>query len=95
MQVVKDHFGTEVSIGDYLVQITKESTSVSIHYCVVYGFIWRGDNNTQVKVASVEKTWKGTLHYYLTTLTVDNFVRITSESIPDHIRLGLLNRIKI
>lgn len=91
MQVVKDAYGQEVSIGDFLVHVTKGSEEIHIHYSVVYGFIWRGYKNARMLVVSVtNKHYGGTLDYYRTSLTVDNFVRIPMEAVPAEIKEGLL-----
>lgn len=96
MQVIKDHFGNEVFIGDALVHVVKQSTSVGIHYSIVYGFIWRGDKHVEAKVVSVRKhCWKKDEYmFYRSTLTSNNFVKIPTDSIPLQLRTGLLDKIK-
>lgn len=91
MQVVKDHFGTEVFIGDAILHYVKNSTDVDIHYSIIYGFIWRGDNNYQAKVVS----YNDRSIYYRATLTSNNFVRISLDMIPDDIKKKLLALIKV
>ena len=95
MLVVKDAFDSEVAIGDFLVHIVKHSTSVGIHYSVVYGFIWHGnEKEVSMKVVSVRKTWRGEYKYYRATLTENNFVRTTIDAVPENIRKGLLDKVK-
>lgn len=96
MQVVKDKFGNEISIGDALVHVVKKSTSVGIHYSIVYGFIWCGDNYIQLKVVSAKKHYyRDELECYRARLTTDNFIKISLESVPMHIREKLMALIKV
>jgi len=96
MQVVKDHFGNEVFIGDALLHYVKRSTDVGIHYSIVYGFIWRGDLIYQAKVVSARKHYyKNEYTYYRATLTSDNFVKISLDNVPMDIRKKLLDLIKV
>lgn len=98
MEVVKDAFGNEVSIGDYLVHVVKHSTEVGIHYSLVYGFIWRGNNKEVfMKVASVRKSYWDTngYRYYRATLTENNFVKVSADVMPEEIVKGLLNTVKV
>lgn len=95
LQSVKDMFGSAVSIGDYLLHYTKKSIEVDVHYSVIYGYVWRGDEYIELKVVSVKKLDSGALKYYRTTLTVNNFVRVTADSVPNYMKLGLLDKVKV
>ena len=96
MDAVKDAFGNEVSIGDYLVHVVKKSTDVAIHYSLVYGFVWTGYNKeVRMKVVSVRKSWRGEYRYYRATLTSNNFVKVSSDIMPQEIVKGLLQKVKV
>ena len=94
MQVVRDVFDNDVAIGGAIIHASRKSSSLHLRYGIVYGFIWRGDNNWQARVVLLRKNWRGIYKAYKATLTVNNFISIPLDAIPEIHRKILLLKIE-